>query len=35
MNPDNELKALAAYRFEQSLECLKSEKILLKQEFLM
>ena len=28
MNPNDELKALSAYRFEQSLECLQSAKIL-------
>ena len=28
MSLDNELKALADYRFEQSLECLKSAKVL-------
>lgn len=28
MSLDNELKALAGYRFEQSLECLKSAKVL-------
>lgn len=28
MNPNDELKALAAYRFEQSLECLHSAKVL-------
>ena len=28
MNPDKELKALACYRFEQSLECLQSARVL-------
>ena len=28
MSLDNELKALARYRVEQSLECLKSAKVL-------
>lgn len=28
MNPEKELKTLACYRFEQSLECLRSAKVL-------